>query len=183
MAKDYQARANWQPLEKQIAPCWAWLIGGLLIGIVFSNIVCLNLFSDKNDHVMVSTKSKVEVQKQNSPMDIEFEYEYEFYEVLPKMDVPTPGPEIRQVVDSEKKVTPVDQLSATHITNDRLPKAEKIYELQVGAFRKFADANRQKVWLGLLGVASEIKQIVINNGEILFRIRSGPYTREQLVVL
>lgn len=55
--------------------------------------------------------------------------------------------------------------------------------LQMGSFRKYADADRLKASLALVGIQAEIQKVKIDNGETFHRVRAGPYTQEKVKLL
>ncbi len=55
-------------------------------------------------------------------------------------------------------------------------KAEReAYLLQVGSFRKAADAENLKARLAFMGVETRVQKVTINNKDTFHRVRSGPY--------
>ena len=52
--------------------------------------------------------------------------------------------------------------------------------LQMGSFHKYADVDRRKASLALVGIEAEIQRVTVNAGEIFHRVRSGPYGRKQV---
>jgi cell division protein FtsN len=79
-----------------------------------------------------------------------------------------------EVVVSETEEEPRRQSDAT-----AAPEAPRSYMLQMGSFRKYADADRLKASLALLGVEAEIQKVNVNGGEVFHRVRSGPLTRRE----
>ncbi len=82
---------------------------------------------------------------------------FEFYELLPKFEVVIP--------ETERDATP-----------DTTPVALQepgSYVLQAGSFGEFADADRMKARLALLGVASRIQKVSIDDATY-HRVRVGP---------
>jgi len=57
------------------------------------------------------------------------------------------------------------------------------YMLQMGSFRKYADADRLKASLALVGIRAEIQKVRINSKDTFHRVRAGPYTREKVNIL
>ena len=49
-----------------------------------------------------------------------------------------------------------------------------LYVLQAGSFQSFADADRRKAQLALLGMESQIQRVTIDERE-WHRVRLGPY--------
>lgn len=130
--------------------------------------------------------------------------EFTFHSILPEIEVvipddeilpergstPTPPPASAPQKPESKPATaistttpasttaatpPATAKSATTQTRGE-PKAN--YILQMGSFGKFADADRLKARLALLGIQSQIQRVSINDKEIYHRVRSGPYSNE-----
>lgn len=53
------------------------------------------------------------------------------------------------------------------------------YLLQVGSFKRAADAERMKAELALLGISTRVEAVTINNGAVYHRVRTGPYQGKQ----
>ena len=53
------------------------------------------------------------------------------------------------------------------------------YRIQVGSFRKSADAERLKAKLALLGIQTGIETVTIDSGQTYHRVRTGAYSRER----
>lgn len=84
---------------------------------------------------------------------------YAFWELLQDYEVILPE-------DNERleKTPPVEQVAKPGT-----------YLLQVGAFRRFADADRLKAQLALGGIETHIKKVIVDDREI-HRVRIGPET-------
>lgn len=85
------------------------------------------------------------------------EKDYDFYEMLPNFEVVVPeedGP-----VRADKTPAPVE--------------APGVYVLQAGSYSTFAEADRVKAQLALLGIKSAIQRITVEEREY-HRVRIGP---------
>jgi cell division protein FtsN len=82
---------------------------------------------------------------------------FEFYEMLPKSEVVIPD----VAADSRPDTTP----SPLEVPG--------VYVLQAGAFSAFAEADRMKAQLALLGITSEIQRIAVEEQQY-HRVRIGP---------
>jgi len=49
------------------------------------------------------------------------------------------------------------------------------YLLQVGSFKRAADAERMKAQLALLGISTRVEAVTINGGQVYHRVRTGPF--------
>jgi len=85
---------------------------------------------------------------------------FEFYTVLPEMEVEVPEHELapRASKESEPAAGPGD-----------------LYVLQVGSFRRLAEADRLKASLALIGLEADIESVPVNGGDTWHRVRLGPY--------
>ncbi len=95
---------------------------------------------------------------------------FDFYTILPEMEVVVPDPEPEPVTKSTGRAG----VSGAKKT------VSASYMLQMGSFREFSDADHLKASLALVGLEAEIQRVNINGGDIYHRVRSGPYTREQV---
>ncbi len=95
---------------------------------------------------------------------------YEFYDMLPeqKVEVPPAAP-----------VPPPAAPSAAPPAAPPAPAEGAVrYELQVGSFRRYEEADRRKAELALLGYASSIESANVR-GETWHRVKVGPLTEAE----
>jgi cell division protein FtsN len=85
---------------------------------------------------------------------------YAFYEMLPKFEVVVP--------EKDKDVRP-DIKSVPETRSGT-------YVLQVGSYKNFADADRVRAKLALLGVESNVQKVTVDN-DTWHRIRIGPISK------
>ena len=177
MARDYKTRAAApRSKNKQQASCWVWFLGGVLVGLFFSGLAWLKLVpSTAPFSVAQPPPERVEAAPR---ADVDSEPQapkprFDFYTILPEMEVVVPEP--------EPLPEPAPQ-TARSVAQPK-PKTPDRYMLQMGSFRKFADADRLKASLALIGIEAEIQRVSINRGETFYRVRSGPYSREKVNAL
>ena len=182
MPRDYKSRANSQRKKKrQPVPGWVWFLAGLLVGLFFSGLAWLKLepppTGDREEPVSqrVSPESKPApaVKREKEPPRPRFD----FYTILPEMEVvvPDPEPEPARVATVEPSRRPQSAQQKSGGSGS--------YMLQMGSFRKYADADRLKASLALVGIRAEIQKVKINSKDTFHRVRAGPYTREKVNVL
>ncbi|MCG8427971.1 MAG: SPOR domain-containing protein [Chromatiales bacterium] len=193
MAKDYKRRAApAKKKQKKPVPGWIWFIGGLLVGLFFSGLAWLKLGPAEQVTViqqMPPKEAEKKPEKKTEPKKTEPEPEtakprFDFYTILPEMEVvvpdpepelkPQPKPQVREVADT------AHQIAAEAKPSQKAPARASGYMLQMGSFRKYADADRLKASLALIGMQAEIQKVTINSGEVFHRVRSGPYSRDQV---
>jgi cell division protein FtsN len=85
------------------------------------------------------------------------ERRFQFYEMLPKFEV----------------VIPEEDRSARPDVAQSPVKSPGIYVLQAGSYSSFSDADRVKAQLALLGIASRIQKVSIDD-KVYHRVRIGP---------
>jgi cell division protein FtsN len=83
---------------------------------------------------------------------------FDFYKMLPAFQVVIPGQD--KDVRTDDTTAPV--------------KEPGTYVLQVGSFRTFAEADKLKANLALLGIESSIQEVQVNDGATYNRVRIGP---------
>ena len=137
---------------------WLWLATGLLIGLFVAFLIFLKGQPQKKASVEtpVVTKPKVEKSQDSKTLD------YDFYKILPKLEVVTP-------LDAEE-----------HESSKKAEKAKPVskpgvYVVQAGSFKKHADADRRKANLALMGVASKIVSVKMDDGQTWHRVQIGPF--------
>ncbi len=69
----------------------------------------------------------------------------------------------------------MDNLPVQATNRPKESASKEAYILQMGSFRKFADADRMKANLALIGIEAEVQKVSINNKDTYHRVRSGPY--------
>ncbi|HKE44877.1 MAG TPA: SPOR domain-containing protein [Steroidobacteraceae bacterium] len=82
---------------------------------------------------------------------------YDFYQMLPKFEVVVPEREKAEAADA--KPAPIERPGA--------------YVLQAGSYRNYADADRVRAQLALLGVESKVQKVSVDN-DTWHRVRIGP---------
>jgi cell division protein FtsN len=85
---------------------------------------------------------------------------YAFYEMLPKFEVVVP--------EKDKDVRP-DIKSVPETRSGT-------YVLQAGSYKNFADADRVRAKLALLGIESKVQKVSVEN-DTWYRIRIGPFSK------
>ena len=176
MARDYKSRAAPKKKKTQ-TPGWVWFLGGLLVGVFASGLVWLKFGASTKDFPGFGGSAKTQVQqelggKQKPTKKREPEApkpRFDFYTILPEMEVVVPDPE-PQLVSQAQAGKPGSVVTDA-------------YMLQMGSFRKYADADRLKASLALVGIEAEIQKVNVNGSDTFHRVRSGPYGREQVNTL
>ena len=156
MSRDYKNRARAR--KKKQVPIWKWLgVGALIAGFV----TFLFFLQDNNSVPIQSVekpKSPKTVKKANKSKERgQKKAEFQFYTILEQE---------REIPDYEVKIRKREE---------QLGRAKPgRYELQAGSFRKFAEADKRKAQLALLGVESRIEKIKVGDTN-WNRIKIGPF--------
>lgn len=166
MARDYKNSGQRKKATKKSAPPkpavpgWLWLFAGCLLGGF--GVFLFNLSQQPkpvNSHpqqVEQQEKPNNKVQQPNKE-----KVEFTFYDRLKEMEVVIPEEELEhQIKQSDKS-----------LQDPNAPKGSWV--LQAGAYRKHADADRQKARIALLGVEANI-EAADKQGKSIFRVKIGP---------
>lgn len=118
------------------------------------------------DNPTPKTQEKKVTKEKNNKNDKAVEPTFEFYTLLPEMEV---------VVENPKKTeAPIITLPTTPTTSSEQSVDKINYLLQVGSFRKAADADAYKAKLAFLGVESKVQKVTIDNKDTWHRVQVGP---------
>lgn len=174
MARDYKHRA--QP--KKTAPqkngvaWWKWLLVIALIGlfVFFLNYLSNSVPDDQTAAVDKPQKEPLTIKKvKKAPKskhqdDKPEEPRYDFYTILPEAEVVVPDYEIK-----------------TRAREERVGKAKPTrYVIQAGSFRQYAEADKLRARLALMGIESRVEKAKVGN-VVWNRVKMGPFTRSSSV--
>jgi len=185
MAKDYKSRATPRKKAKAKAPkYWVWFVGGFFVGVFACGLVWLKFGAEVDLRPQITTYApekkrasrSTEKPVANTGKTVQ-KPRFDFYTILPEMEVVVPDPEPEPVVAKPRKGQPtppgkpVEKVASTSPAD---------YMLQMGSFRKYADADRLKASLALVNIEAEIQKFTSADGSTFHRVRSGPYVRGQV---
>jgi cell division protein FtsN len=155
--------------KKQQTPGWVWFLAGILLG---GGAFLLYLYLEKQQGspapapVVIKQQpappSPVERKPDPLPEEPPRHPQFEFYSVLPEMEVEVPPDALRPSAEIARQPT-----SSTGI-----------YQLQVASYRSSGDAERMKASLALKGISARVEKVSVNE-KTYYRVRSGPYNRDQ----
>ncbi len=155
------ARKKRRPAKKKPqAPVFLWLVTGVLLGLGIATAAIIGGYVPQtNESEGQGTPTPGSGQPDSSDAIVAdapdtTKRHFDFFTVLPEMEVVVPETEIRQQVQADTTSGP--------------------YILQVGSFRKSADAERLKARLALLGMIAKIQKVTVNDAA-WHRVRLGPY--------
>ena len=171
MPRDYAKTPR--PKHKASLPGWAWMLGGLFIGLFVAFLVYLDstnpsrqkadirgavskFFEQKSESVRQAVKERSAGENDGST---ETERpRFDFYTILPELEIAIPEEELVQASRNPDKPT------AGNIN----------YVLQAGSFRNPKQADQLKAKLALQGIEASIQTVRIKGGETWHRVRVGP---------
>ena len=160
MPRDYKHRAQRKPKKKPV-PGWLWLLAGLLLGALIVGLAWLSGQSEQTGGDWVGARPDRPPQGASPPPQrVEVpppKPRFDFYDMLPEMEVVVPDEELDERPSSK-------------------PEEAATYLIQVGSFKRTADADRLKAQLALLGIEARVVSARIGPQDTRYRVRSGPYT-------
>jgi len=173
MSRDYAKSRKREKKPGQL-PGWAWMLGGLAIGLFVAFIVYLNdnVHPGKKTNLVQAFKDTMkdarEVRKDTSkappppPKEpaktaVKPKPSFDFYTILPELEVAVPEQDI--AAQSKKPAAQQD--------------ANAEYILQAGSFRDYKQADQLKARLALQGIDANIQSVQVNQ-DTWHRVRIGP---------
>lgn len=175
MARDYartrggkkKPRQRDRPAAKRRdagTPGWVWLLCGVCIGLVVAAV--LYVFSRAGAPGLTpspETGAGQTEQAADKPATTETDKEprFAFYEMLPNYEVVIPEEEYEERTDGRATTSPKVREPGRYL-------------IQAGSFSRYADADRRKAELALLGLESEIEGVKLEDGRTVYRVRSAP---------
>jgi cell division protein FtsN len=156
------ARAKSRRNTSGSLPGWAWLSFGLAIGLAVAMGIYVN---DRNKlRRLIQDTQPVPITVEKAPpkpvqAEEEEEDRFAFYDLLPNFEV----------------VIPEEDLEVQRNAPDTQVEAAGPYVLQAGSFSRFADADRMKAQLALLGMVAGVQRVTVDD-KSYHRVRIGPMT-------
>lgn len=197
-----QAR-NRKRSGRRSLPGWGWGLSGLALGLFVALVVHLEQDrpgpgldtvlgerpapSGDSGEPAAGGPDAARTQPDDSGTEGEGKPRFEFYKLLSEQEVSVPER------DPERPRTPAAPPSGEDTAPAPEPDAQPSPEpgddgsgpaqtapdgdflLQAGSFRRFADADRMKARLALLGVEAGIQSVELAGGETWHRVRAGPF--------
>jgi cell division protein FtsN len=169
MAKDYKnAPKPKDPSRKKSGgfPGWGWFIVGVVAAVLVVESAPQVWKKLHHEKVSAASMSSKPASKNKSGASVSAPAagtanaptHFDFYKLLPSFQVVIPSQD--KETRSGDVAGPVSQPGT--------------YILQVGSFQSYAEADKLKASLALLGVESSIQQVQVNNGGTWNRVRIGP---------
>jgi len=169
MPRDYAK--NSKQKQREPIPGWAWMFGGLTIGLFVAALVYLNDHTPKKNQQLLTNAvkrgiqdaKKVQAEKKHGGAD-QKRPRFDFYTILPELEVAIPEQEL---------TTPTKPAPGNKTATASKP-GEAAFTLQAGSFRQMEQADKLKARLALQGVIANIQTVTINDGDTWHRVRIGP---------
>ncbi len=182
-------------------PGWVWFAGGLLLGAMAMGVVWVKDYqansqaaeaqrkdAQTEQQAAASKKAADEKKQSKSPQQPEVvRPQFEFYSVLPDMEVEVEPDSLRPaaskpaavaVATAETVMQTPDEKIAETVVKPLETDAKSQFQMQLASFRSRTDAERMMASSALKGITTRIEKVTINN-KAYYRVRSGPYSREQ----
>ena len=168
--RDYKHRRKSGKKSKP-ARGWLWFVAGLLVGVGGTLLAEFQEYFSAESVVQAvrdaarseGSEASAEAEKQE-PEKKAKRPRFEFYTMLPEAEV----------VVLEHELT-----GAPAATSQQAQDDDVTYVLQAGSFRDFAQADRLKAELTLIGMPAQIQTVSIEGGTKWHRVRVGPFTNLQ----
>ena len=172
MARDYKYRAsqNRKKPQKTSVAWWKWILIVILISlfVLFLFFLSNSTPNTKSGQQTKSISTSKQTKKTKSPPKHQNkkpeEPRFDFYTILPETEIIVPDYEIN-----------------TRSREEQFGKAKTSkYVMQAGSFRDFAEADKLRARLALMGIESRVEKAKI--GKVTWnRVKIGPYTRSSSV--
>ncbi len=195
MAQAKKSRPQTTPSSGQshAAPSgWVWLVLGVTIGLFVAFLAYLVIAKPSDDSsahdtaTQTSESKTTPAPKRETTSEATVEPRFSFYTELPKIKVEIPDTELKAPVKHTEKSTPPVTSHQTNETprpvappSSQTAKQRHAYVLQAGSFKKHQEADQLKARLALIGVEANIQAVSVNKSDRWFRVRIGPYAKQE----
>ncbi len=188
MARDYSHRRGNAPKKRRRAakparntrssknsgmPGWVLVFAGLSVGLAFAAGVYIYykpLDNGQTDKVPpAAQQGNDKPDRDANGLPPKEPGRFAFYEMLPNYEI------VIQYEDEKKPAgtQPDDNKPKAAVTPDKVDEPGR-YLVQAGSFKTYADADKRKARMALLGVESEIEKVTIDSTTTWYRVRVGP---------
>lgn len=179
MPRDYRRgaapRSSSTPLKRhQGRSCVWWFLFGALLGAAGASLYWTQQPSAPEPAATPETRAQRPVPVQPS---------FQFPQLLRDTEVeidtgelPPPAPRPRPPVEPEAPPQAAEPAPpAPKPAPPSPPSSGSSFVVQVGSFKRAADAERLRAELGMLGLSSHLQTVTLASGEVYHRVRIGPY--------
>ena len=168
MTRDYakkpRASSTRKPRPKSQVPAWVWLFTGSVLGAFIMFLVYLAGLApgtvEQPDPPLTSAPVATETPDAGGANE--------------EQGVPKPRFDFYKLLQESEVIVPATEPAATAEAN---PAADPAFEyiLQVGSFRRIADADNLRAQLILLNLDARTEEVTIRDGERWHRVVVGPF--------
>jgi cell division protein FtsN len=188
-------------------PGWIWFAGGVLLSALVMGVMwfkdreAISQAADTRleeaiiqerqavaSQIPAQAQAQSQTQSQASEQTQEVSpHQFDFYNVLPHREVEVPPDSLRPVASKPAAVTTATTQKVTEAQLVKEPEAavkpldtdgKSQFQMQIASFRSRSDAERMMSGSALKGITTRIEKVTIND-KAYYRVRSGPYSREQ----
>lgn len=168
--------------KKPLIPTWLWMLVVILIVLCFA--VALMLWKP---WAPVQTKSPVSSEHYQEDTN----KDYRFYELLPQQQVtPIPEQAIPEnknneavvIIEAPKNAQPASEASPNQAGLTAMEEIKSTYILQVRSYADPDQADARRAELILNGLSADVLKIN-ENGDVWYRVVSGPYESQQAAII
>jgi cell division protein FtsN len=154
--------------RRKQTPGWAWLLVGFGLGLAVAAVVYLRGVRPPPAPRQAAAPAAAQPpipapaakQSPAKPKASSPESQFDFYDILPQYEVVVPATGTSSG-GSKLRTKPIEEPGS--------------YMIQAGSFNGFADADRLKAKLALLGIEASIQRVTIDD-DVFHRVRVGPIT-------
>ena len=191
-ARQRAARANRE--AKPASPPWLWFLSGLVTGTLGSFLVYLATLAPSPVTELPPSQPDIVALEKSEPAPPVEKPQFDFYTILPESEVIVPDRNRDEPVNEAAPEPPparTETAKATATATAPVPAPGKPPEaakpapaeaqqpsalmLQAGSFRAFADADRRRGSIILMGFPARVETIHMPGGETWYRVQVGPF--------
>ena len=150
---------------------WLWF-SGIALPVAF--ISFLNYLAELTPQYKAPNYQARQVQKPKT--------EFSFYQTLPQNNtrlVEAPAPANKAAPKSSKKIeSDKKQQVAESAFSSQVKRQIGSRVLQVGSYKKWADADQKRAELTLLGLEASIEKADVGDNQVWYRVNLGPFSKD-----
>jgi len=183
-ARQRAARAG--RAARPASPPWQWFVSGVVTGTLGSFLVYLATLAPQPvaDAAGTPAAPVEKTRKAKAPAE---KPQFDFYTILPESEVIVAERAREDAAAAPAEPRTRDAPAATPDTpaagatpEPPRPKAVEVPEppallLQAGSFRAFADADRRRASIILMGFPARVETVTVRGGETWYRVQVGPF--------
>ena len=151
---------------------WLWFLSGIIIGALGSFLVYLATLAPHPDRPAPAVAKATEpaaAPEEKQPARRAEKPQFDFYTLLPETEVLVGEPSQPQTSEAKSSQTTPESPPP----ESSKPAAQ--FLLQAGSFRQFADADRRRAEILLLGFDARVETVTVRGGETWHRVHVGPF--------